>query len=155
MIGISRKHMAAGLIAIASLTGGSMASAGVAQASPAHPASTARTEASSVNVKLAIRCGRFSGTVKTSGAGTKRDKASLRVTGNLSNSCGVSFLQVRYTAGKTKVPVLTIRFDDLHQTLHVVWQKESSSGTFSKVGMRLGNTGPKPGPIAWTKWIKA
>jgi hypothetical protein len=153
MIGINRRNLAAGLIAAACLAGGGVAQA--AQAAPAHPAGAARPAASSVNVSLAIRCGRFTGTVKTGGAGTKRDNAYLRVTGNLTNTCGVSFLQIRYTVGKKTVPMLTIRFDGFHQTFHVVWQKNSSSGTFSKVYMRLGNPGPKPGPIHWTKWVKA
>jgi hypothetical protein len=158
MIGINRRHVAAGLIAIASLASAS-ATASVAQAAQApaaRPAIVTRPAASSVNVSLAIgHCGRFTGTVKTSGAGTKRSNAILRVTGNLSNKCGVSFLQVRYTAGKTTVAMLTIRFDGFHQTVHVAWQHKSSSGTFTKVFMRLGNPYPKPGPIIWTKWVKA
>jgi hypothetical protein len=154
MIGINRRHVAAGLIAIASL-----ASAGVAQAAQgptARSASVARPAASSVKVSLAIgHCGRFSGTVKTSGAGTKQNNAILQVNGSLSNKCGVSFLQIRYTAGKTTVPMLTIRFDGFRQTFPVNWQKKSSSGTFTKVGMRIGNPYPKFGPIIWSKWVKA
>ena len=165
MIGINRRHVAAGLITIASLASVSVAQAAqaaqTAQAAQAVQAPAARTgvtrpAASSVNVSLAIgHCGRFSGTVKTSGAGTKRNKAILRVTGTLSNKCGISFLQIRYTAGKTTVPMLTIRFDGFDQAFHVAWQKKSSSGTFTKVAIRLGNPYPKHGPIAWTKWVKA
>jgi hypothetical protein len=154
MIGINRRHVAVGLIAIASLTSAGVAQA--AQAPAARSASAARPAASSVKVSLAIgHCGRFSGTVKTSGAGTKRNNAILQVTGSLSNKCGVSFLQIRYTAGKTTVPMLTIRFDGFVQTFPVAWQKKSSSGTFTKVGMRLGNPYPKRGPIVWTKWKNA
>jgi hypothetical protein len=151
MIGINRRHVAACLIAAAGF-----ASAGVAQAAQASTASAARPAASSVKVTLKIgHCGKFSGTVTTGGAGTKRDAAYLRVNGHLSNSCGISFLQIRYTVGKKTVPMKTIQFDGFHQTFPVTWHTNSTSGTFSKVYMRLGNPFPKSEPIVWEKWVKA
>jgi hypothetical protein len=116
-------------------------------------AQTVRPDASSVKVLLKIGCGKFQGTYTTKGAGTKKDAEQLLVAGTLSNTCGLSFLQIRGDQGKKSFGPTTIRFDDFDQSFPVHWPKTSTSGAFSNVELRLGNVG-KNGKLAWTSWKK-
>jgi hypothetical protein len=122
-------------------------------AAPSHPVAQAARPDASVKVVLKVGCGRFAGWYSTKGAGTKKDAEKLLVTGTLSNTCGLSFLQIRGDQGKKSFGPTTIKFDDFDQSFPVNWPKTSTSGAFSHVELRLGNVG-KNGKLVWGPWDK-
>jgi len=116
-------------------------------------AQTVRPDASSVKVLLKIGCGKFQGTYTTKGAGTKKDAEKLLVTGTLTRTCGITFLQIRGDQGKKSFGPTTIGFEGFNRPHPVSWPKSSTSGAFSNVELRIGDIG-KNGMLAWAAWAK-